>query len=248
MRYQEHAVRGKLRRLAKREVPAEVDLWPIIYRRAMARHGAVGVSGSSSRQVGAVLWVGGPFLAMIVLLLAFGIAATVLFSGAQSGHSPVVTRPTVAAIPMGAPASGDLPSAPPPSCPVTRPPQSPFIPPTPYPSMVPPLYGDQFWYGTPALWTWLPADGTWHTLRDKSFWWRQGFDGSVEQQPALTLAGRRLDGQAPPFVAPAPATNGFRTDLGAFMLTMVDLPTPGCWEITGRYPGAELRFVVWVAP
>jgi len=28
----------------------------------------------------------------------------------------------------------------------------------------------------------------------------------------------------------------------------VDLPTLGCWKITGKYSDAELSFVVWVAP
>jgi hypothetical protein len=67
------------------------------------------------------------------------------------------------------------------SCPVTRPPQPPFVPPTPYPATPPALYGG-FWYGSNELWTLLHADGTWvmprdeHGLSDKSFWWRAGFD------------------------------------------------------------------------
>jgi len=32
------------------------------------------------------------------------------------------------------------------------------------------------------------------------------------------------------------------------MLVGVDIPTIGCWEITGRYAGHTLSFVVWVAP
>jgi hypothetical protein len=31
------------------------------------------------------------------------------------------------------------------------------------------------------------------------------------------------------------------------MLTGVTIPSPGCWEITGRTGKAELSFVVWVA-
>jgi hypothetical protein len=30
------------------------------------------------------------------------------------------------------------------------------------------------------------------------------------------------------------------------MLTGVDVPTPGCWEIMGDYKGQKLSFVVWV--
>jgi hypothetical protein len=32
------------------------------------------------------------------------------------------------------------------------------------------------------------------------------------------------------------------------MLVGVDFPTLGCWKITGKYAGAELSFVIWVAP
>jgi hypothetical protein len=32
------------------------------------------------------------------------------------------------------------------------------------------------------------------------------------------------------------------------MLVGVDIPTLGCWEITGQYNGTELSFVVWIAP
>ena len=154
--------------------------------------------------------------------------------------------PTATATPPATPpvAAKARQASPPESCPVTRPPNPPFTPPPPYP----PVPGSRFWYGTEALWTWLPADGTWQILRDKSFWWRVGYDWRTEQQPRLKVTGRRLDAPAPPFVDSGPATNGYRDDIGAFMLTMVDLATPGCWEITGEYAGTQLSFVVWVTP
>jgi len=30
------------------------------------------------------------------------------------------------------------------------------------------------------------------------------------------------------------------------MLGGIGFPTPGCWEITGRYEDAEVKYVVWV--
>lgn len=51
----------------------------------------------------------------------------------------------------------------------------------------------------------------------------------------------------PPMGA-ARATNSSRGDIGPFMVIGVDIPTLGCWEITGQSAGAILRFVVWVAP
>jgi hypothetical protein len=141
-----------------------------------------------------------------------------------------------------------------PSCPITRPPQPPFVPPKPYRATPPRLYGG-FWYGSDQLWTMLPADGTWEMARDKdglfdkSLWWRAGFDPRREQTPSLTLSARRLDVPGRAIAASSgKATNGWRDDddIGAFMLTGIELPAAGCWEITGHYRARELSFVVWV--
>jgi hypothetical protein len=130
------------------------------------------------------------------------------------------------------------------SCLATRPPGRPFVPPAPYPPTPPPLYGDVFWYGSDGLWTWLEADGT-ARRSDKSFWWRDGYDWQTEPSPRLLVMARRLDAVAPE-VRISDATNGFRDDIGAFMLTGLDFPTGGCWEVTGHYRDQRLRFVVRV--
>jgi hypothetical protein len=54
-------------------------------------------------------------------------------------------------------------------------------------------------------------------------------------------AGRRRDGFQTTW-----ATNGYHPDLGSFMLGGVEIPAPGCWELTGHYKGYELSFVIWV--
>jgi len=137
---------------------------------------------------------------------------------------------------------------------VTQPPNPVFIPPSPYPPMPPPLYAGEFWSGTQMLWTMLRTDGTWRSLpyangtyTQKVFWWRQGYDWQTEPEPNLTVMGRRLDAPAPPMRA-SRATNGSRGDIGSFMVVGVDIPSLGCWEITGQRAGSSLRFVVWVAP
>ena len=133
------------------------------------------------------------------------------------------------------------------SCPVTVAPDSEFTPPAPYPSRP---YPGRFWYGTPALWTSLKANGTvWSAPRrgDKVFWWQMGYNGRFEQQPELTVTARRLDGDAQPLLINRRATNAHHKDFGGWtMLTGVALPTAGCWEVTGQYGGATLTFVVWV--
>lgn len=164
------------------------------------------------------------------------------------------SRPTdtPTATPAVTPAARTSPATPPPSCPVTRPPNPPFAPPAPYSATAP--YPHEFWYGTAALWTLLGDDGTWQRLpyydgaySQKVFWWRQGYNWLAEPNPPLTVTGRRLDAPAPPLVA-SRATNASSADIGSSMLVGVDIPTTGCWELTGRIAGATLSFVVWVAP
>lgn len=175
-------------------------------------------------------------------------AATGLLFVALIGFAATMTR-------MGEQAVG-LPktSLPPSTCPVTRPPSPPFVPPSPYPAEPDPY---SFWYGTGKLWTALPLDGTWQGLphytpdapeyRQKTFWWRQGYHWLSEPNPRLVIRGRRLD--SPAVFVTTCVSNGFREqDLRSFMVAGIDIPTLGCWEITGQYGDDKLSYVIWVAP
>ena len=140
---------------------------------------------------------------------------------------------------------------PPASCPVTVPQDPPFVPPTPYDSMG---YKGEFWYGSKSLWTNIRQNGTWEALphnpegyTQKVFWWRDGYVWTEEPEPALTVTGERLDAPGPPLHS-SEATNAYASDIGSAMLVGVDMPTLGCWRITGKYGEAEVSFVVWVAP
>ena len=131
------------------------------------------------------------------------------------------------------------------NCPVTVTPEQSFAEPSP-------SSASRFWYGSEALAVLLPRSGMWrgmgpdHRYRNKLFWWRQGYDGAAEPRPALVLTGRRLDGEAPPAIV-SRATNAHHADFGGWaMLVMVELPSSGCWEITGEYEGESARFVVHV--
>jgi hypothetical protein len=133
------------------------------------------------------------------------------------------------------------------TCPVTRSPALPFVPPWPYPLKAGP---GAFWFGTDSLWTALPADGAWRDLphyRQKLFFGRKGYVVRTEQQPKLTVTGRRLDSPAPPLLADKAANNGWVKRDQPFIVTGINFPTLGCWEIIGRNRDAELTFVVWVA-
>jgi hypothetical protein len=138
------------------------------------------------------------------------------------------------------------------ACPVTKPPARPFVPPPPYGTDHGP---DQFWYGTESLWTLLGIEGTWNihdnvlesqgAYRTKLTYWRRGFDWRRELEPGLIVIAKRLDRQAPP-VAADPAHAVYIAGPG--MMTGIDIPSNGCWEITARYSGDSLSFVVSVEP
>ncbi|MBA4181621.1 MAG: hypothetical protein C0506_13605 [Anaerolinea sp.] len=131
------------------------------------------------------------------------------------------------------------------ACPVTRPPDPGFVPRKPYPA-APPMK-DSFWYGTPSLWTELPINGAWPQLAlgEKFWWWSEDFDARAEPNPDLVITARRLDGAAPPYRT-GWTTHGWSADLYEAMLVGFELPTTGCWEITGEYRGRRLVVVQWV--
>jgi hypothetical protein len=148
-----------------------------------------------------------------------------------------------------------MPSDVPKTCPISKPSVQPFVPPSPYPAKT---SADFFWFGTVKLWTSLPTDGTWRglphytpsdpTFRQKLLFWRQGYSLGLELPPHLTVTGRRLDATALPLAADR-ANAGWQDDKEhPFIVTGVNFPTLGCWEVTGEYHGDKLTFVVWVAP
>jgi len=135
-------------------------------------------------------------------------------------------------------------------CQTTLPPDPPFTPPFPYQQN---LSKGSFWYGTEKLWTGLHVAGTWGGLqnnkgyREKVFWFRQGYDARTEPKPALTVTGRRLDGDTATFTV-LDATNAYSPGSWSAMLTAFEIPTAGCWELRGDYHGDSLSFIVWVEP
>ena len=139
-----------------------------------------------------------------------------------------------------------------PACPVTAA-RDAFVPPGPYPSRTP--VPSDFWYGTSALWTLLPRDGTWRSLphdetgyTQKVFLWRPGYDGRAEQTPDVAITGTNRDGEAAP-LRMEDATNAFRRDFGGWaMLVEVTLPAPGCWDLAASYRDHTVAFTVLVTP
>jgi len=197
------------------------------------------------------------FQLSILILTAFLTGCTPKAT-AQSENVRALENPTSTSLPdrvaptlIETPTAEIVPHDPPASCPITVPLDPPFVPPAPYDSMG---FDGEFWYGSDSLWTTVRENGTWEALphnpegyTQKVFWWRDGYVWTEEPEPALTVNGERLGAIAPPLHVSG-ATNASASDIGSAMLVGVDMPTLGCWKITGKYGEAELSFVVWVAP
>lgn len=155
-----------------------------------------------------------------------------------SNTPTVVTRATTDEVPT--------------ACPITRPPIHPFVQPV---SRSEWLHPGEFWFGTRKLWTVLRVDGIWKglphytpddpTFRQKLFWWRHGDNPRDEPQPTLTVTGRRLDGPAPPLLVD-PISNYWPQPDQTFKVVGINIPTLGCWQLTGQYGDARVTYVVWV--
>lgn len=175
------------------------------------------------------------------------IAALVACTGPAMAHAWRAT-PVTSATPS---AEGVTLEVVPKSCPITKPPAHPFVPPYP-----PESYPDNFWFGTEKLWINLPSDGTWKlghynpsetAFRQKLLWWHKGFEGRTDQEPILKVMGKRLDSPAPTFEENESA-EPYGGPNARFIVVGLDIPTLGCWKISGRFGTAELSFVVWVTP
>ena len=133
------------------------------------------------------------------------------------------------------------------SCPMTLAPQTPFTPTGANPQ---PRGSGSFFFGTPKLSVLLTHSWTVHQMSVRWF----SDDVPVPTPINLKITGRRLDpdvayvaAQYLPdsgpkfFQGPSVATRG------NLILSGLDFPSPGCWEITARLDDTELRFVTYVA-
>lgn len=177
----------------------------------------------------------------------------------------IVTARTLMSPADIAPATTETPSPSPTSrevdgCPVTVPPQPGLIPPEPYPPE-PPLFPEPFqdvWYGSPELWTILDHNGAvWRGLPvaqdghvgDKTLWFSENFSTAEGEDftgdADITVTAVHLDGSSPEVIERG-GVPSFNRDIKNFMLVGLELPEPGCWEVTATYRGAELSYVVLV--
>lgn len=116
----------------------------------------------------------------------------------------------------------------------------------------PPSVYDEVWYGTPQLWTMINPQGEVNSKRwldgDTTFWWSENY--SPEDPGEITVTAQHLDGTAPTVQVSEQAGSGFNpfmlmsTDESVTMIG-IELPEPGCWELTAEYKGSTLSYVIW---
>ena len=186
-----------------------------------------------------------------VLIVAGVISACTARSGGVGAPTglPSSETPTPAAATQPPPSTAPDKAAAPSDCPVTLPHPA-FHAPTPYPELPPARYRSA-WYGTDALWTMLDVGGeVWAEwppggsgIGQKTFWWSTAFD---ELEPSIVVSAERLDAPGTS-MSSGPGTNA-SADFGLAMLQGIEIPSGGCWRLTGSYRGATLSYVVWVEP
>jgi hypothetical protein len=152
-----------------------------------------------------------------------------------------------------------------PQCPTTVAPNPPFVPPFPYRAEPNPRGG--FLYGNASLWTRIPISTEVRVpaccppYGVKLAYRRVGFDMRKEH-PELTVVARRLDvvtplvwaGHAVGVSVPGDDYRYHHDSLSLMsMMTGINLPTIGCWEIAARYkePTGDfqtLSYVVLLKP
>lgn len=199
-----------------------------------------------------------PYFFISLLILASSLAGC----SPRTTIQPTVTKsledyrlkvgaPTIAALTATAQTAIAF-STPPADCPVTTVENVSFRAPAPHAPVAP--WDGLFWYGTDGLWTALHTDGVWAELprtpdgyTQKIMWWSDSFVLKDELEPALVVTGQRLDAKSEPLRFYG-ATNAMADDIGEAMLTGVEFPTLGCWEVRAEYKKSELKFVVWIAP
>jgi hypothetical protein len=137
------------------------------------------------------------------------------------------------------------------SCPVTKAPTPAFVPPAAYNSS--PLSGG-FLLGSQSLWTFVntyaePSRPEEQPYIFKLVYWHPGLNWHhTDETNALTVVARRLDGPSAPivFTPRASMVGHFRAESPdeVAMMTGLDLPSRGCWEIAADFKGEHLNYVI----
>jgi hypothetical protein len=138
------------------------------------------------------------------------------------------------------------------SCPTAKAPAPAFVPPAPYNSS--PLSGG-FLLGSESLWTFVntydfsPSHPEGRAYAFKLVYWHPGLNWHhTDEANALNVVARRLDAPSAPIVFTHRGTMVGHFSAEApdevAMMTGLDLPSGGCWEIAADFKGEHLNYVI----
>ena len=135
-------------------------------------------------------------------------------------------------------------------CPITKPPAERFIPPLPWKPMAiphpsdPPRFHNTFLLGTSGLWAYASNHWTLGVDQNKLPYFSERYDWRKGAEPPLAVVALRLDAPSPlvwakwvngagPSYDPAAGLDRSRSD--GFMVTSLEIPSKGCWEISAHF-------------
>jgi hypothetical protein len=106
-------------------------------------------------------------------------------------------------------------------------------------------------YGAPKLWALIPRSGSLASSTSttggrfvRTFWYSTAWSIADEPTPSISVSAGRLGGGDS--VTGSAAVSARSRELGTSMIVSLDLPSGGCWQITGTYRDQSLSYVVWV--
>lgn len=145
-----------------------------------------------------------------------------------------------------------LPAFPADSCPTTKAPAPVFVPPAPYNSS--PLSGG-FLLGSAPLWTFVniydfsQSHPEGRPYAFKLVYWHPGLNWHhTDEADALNVVARRLDAPSAPvvFAQRSNMVGHFSAEAPdeVAIMTGLDLPSGGCWEIAADFRGERLNYVI----
>jgi len=152
-----------------------------------------------------------------------------------------------AALPVGAP--HPLFAASNSTCAVTKAPEPPFIPPRQW-EPESSRDGGHFLFGTPGLWALVHNHWKLHLDGTKLPYFSEHYEWRNEPDPRMVVLARRLDATGDlvwaDWVNGAGPSHRFSEPIDptkpGFMVTSLQIPTAGCWEITARYAPVRGKF------
>jgi hypothetical protein len=146
------------------------------------------------------------------------------------------------------------------TCPVTKAPDPPFTPPERW-KPESPGDGGYFLFGTTGLWALVHNHWRLHLDGTKLPYFSEHYEWKNEPDPRMVVLARRLDAPAElvwaDWVNGAGPSHRFSEPIDptkpGSMVTSLQVPTAGCWEITARYAPVRgkveiLSYTVLVEP